>query len=121
MATLTLAGVACAQSIGTPPTASTQHSADADRVELEGVVRAEGNYFTVLRLEIADPRRGVFALAPWLPRAAARPSDGRDDGPSVQSDVIGHRVRIVGTVETGPLKGRGVVRHVRVLSAVILD
>ncbi len=118
-AALSVAMSACAVARELP--AGQVAPAAGEIVSVEGRLENAGtNYFTDLRLEVADAKAGRILIQPWLPRSVA-PGPAQQPAPITQADYLGRAIRIRGVLETKPMKGIGVVRALRVLSVELLD
>ena len=92
------AGGGAAQSVTLARLARDPAALQGQNISVIGRLRnAGGNYFTGLRLELADNAGAAVAVRPWLPLEVppARPG-AAGNRPAVLSDYLGKNVRITG-------------------------
>lgn len=92
-------------------------------LRLVGRLDNEGeNYFTDLRVVLADDEGAVLPVSPWLPTALPpAPPGATGRRPEVLSDYLGKRVELTGKVERRRLRSVGEAFVLVVETARILD
>ncbi len=89
-------------------------------IRIEGVLENAGsNYFTDRQIVLRAKDGARVPVQPWLPLTAA--PGGGSGGQPVLTNYLGKSVRLEAVLEEAPMKGLGVVRRLRVISAEALS